>query len=54
MVSSIPGPYDEEVVDAFELGIKSTLLDGRARVNFSLFQNEYDDLQRTAHSAQRW
>lgn len=45
--SSTPGPYDEEVVDAFEIGIKSTLLDGKARVNFSAFDNEYDDLQRT-------
>ncbi len=42
-----PGPYDEEVVDAIEVGVKSTWLDGRARVNVSLFQNEYDDLQRT-------
>lgn len=45
--ASTPGPYDEEVVDAFEIGLKSTLLDGNARVNLSVFQNEYDDLQRT-------
>jgi len=45
--ASTPGPYDEEVVDAFEIGIKSTLLDGKARVNFSAFNNEFDDLQRT-------
>lgn len=44
---SSPGPYDEEVVDAFEMGVKTTWMDGRARVNFSIFQNEYDDLQRT-------
>ena len=44
---STPGPYDEEVVDAFEIGLKSTLLDGHARWNVSLFHNEYDDLQRT-------
>jgi len=44
---STPGPYNEEVVDAFEIGLKSTWLDNRARVNFSVFQNEYDDLQRT-------
>jgi iron complex outermembrane receptor protein len=45
--ASAPGPYNEEVVDALEIGVKSTLMDGKARVNFSLFQNEYDDLQRT-------
>ncbi|MCE2391546.1 MAG: TonB-dependent receptor [Proteobacteria bacterium] len=44
---SAPGPYDEEVVDAFEIGLKSTLLDGHARLNVSAFHNEYDDLQRT-------
>ena len=44
---STPGPYDEEVVDAFEIGLKSTLLDGHARFNVSLFHNDYDDLQRT-------
>lgn len=44
---STPGPYDEEVVDAFEIGLKSTLLDGHARLNVSLFHNDYDDLQRT-------
>jgi iron complex outermembrane receptor protein len=49
--SSTPGPYNEEVVDAFELGIKSTLLDGRLRANLSLFHNQYDDLQRTALNA---
>ncbi len=37
--------YDPEFVDAFELGMKSTLLDGRLRLNMSIFQNNYDDLQ---------
>ena len=42
-----PGPYDEEEVEAWEIGIKSTLLDGKARVNAAVFTNEYTDLQRT-------
>jgi iron complex outermembrane receptor protein len=42
-----PGPYDEEQVDAFEIGVKSDLLDGRMRVNAAIFHNEYSDLQRT-------
>lgn len=37
--------YDPESVDALELGIKATLLDGRLQLNSSLYQNEYDDLQ---------
>ncbi|MFV8819629.1 TonB-dependent receptor [Haliea sp. E17] len=42
-----PGPYDEEKVDAYEIGMKSDLWDGKARVNAAIFHNEYDDLQRT-------
>jgi iron complex outermembrane recepter protein len=37
--------YDPETVDAIELGIKTTMLDGRLQLNSSLYQNEYDDLQ---------
>jgi len=49
--TSTPGPYNEESVDAFELGIKSTFADGRVRFNASLFNNEFDDLQRTSLNA---
>lgn len=42
-----PGPYNEEQVDAFELGVKSDWLDGRLRLNGAIFRNEYEDLQRT-------
>ena len=49
--ASTPGPYDEEVVDAYEIGAKTTFFDRRARVNVALFQNEYSDLQRTALNA---
>jgi len=49
--SSTPGPYNEESVDAFEVGFKSTLGDGRVRLNGSIFNNEFDDLQRTSLNA---
>ncbi len=42
-----PGPYDEEKVKAYEMGFKSTALDGRLRANAAVFYNEYTDLQRT-------
>lgn len=42
-----PGPYDEEVVDALEAGVKTTLLDNRLRINAAVFRNAYEDLQRT-------
>lgn len=41
------GPFDEETVDAFELGSKLTFLDGAARLNAAIYYNEFDDLQRT-------
>jgi iron complex outermembrane receptor protein len=41
------GPYDPEVVDAFEFGIKSDFFDNRVRLNLALFWNDYEDLQRT-------
>lgn len=37
--------YDPEFVDAVELGLKSTLLDGRVQLNTSIYQNKYDNLQ---------
>lgn len=49
--NSTPGPYNEESVNAFELGVKSTLADGRVRLNASVFRNEFDDLQRTSLNA---
>jgi iron complex outermembrane receptor protein len=39
-----PG-YDQEEVEAWEIGMKSDFLDGRARLNIALFDNEYTDLQ---------
>jgi iron complex outermembrane receptor protein len=38
-------PFDEEKVTAYEVGTKSSLLDGRASLNFSAFYNDYKDYQ---------
>ena len=38
------GTYDERTVDAYEIGLKSTLLDGRLRLNIAGYYNEYEDL----------
>jgi iron complex outermembrane receptor protein len=37
--------YDPEFVDVFELGLKSTFLDGRVRLNAAAYRTLYDDLQ---------
>ena len=37
--------YDEEEVDGFEVGMKSTLLDGTLRFNATAYSYDYDDLQ---------
>jgi len=37
--------FDEEELDAFEVGFKSTLFDGLARVNGSIYYNDYEDFQ---------
>ncbi len=37
--------YDPEYVDAYELGVKSTMMDGRLRLNAATFYSEYEDLQ---------
>ena len=41
----IPANTVEEKVDAFELGIKSILLNGQMRLNTSIFYNKYTDMQ---------
>lgn len=40
-------PYEPEDITAYELGLKSDLLDGRARVNVDAFYYDYTDLQLT-------
>ena len=45
---ALPGQlesFDEEQVINYELGFKSTLMDGRLRLNGSFFYYQYDDLQ---------
>ena len=41
-------PVDPEISDTVELGIKTELLDGRVRLNASLFYSIYDDFQASA------
>lgn len=40
-------PFDAEEVLAYEIGYKGDLLDDHLRLNIALFQNDYQDLQRT-------
>ncbi|MEH6581852.1 MAG: TonB-dependent receptor [Halioglobus sp.] len=37
--------YEPEFVEVWELGFKSTLLDGRMRLNGAIFNTDYEDLQ---------
>jgi outer membrane receptor protein involved in Fe transport len=37
--------YSEELVDAYEIGVKSRLADGRVLLNAALFYNDYTDQQ---------
>ncbi|MGD9700731.1 TonB-dependent receptor [Acinetobacter sp.] len=38
-------PVDPEILDAYEIGFKSELMDGRVRLNGAAYYYEYDDLQ---------
>lgn len=38
-------PYDPEVLLSYEVGFKSTLMDGRARLNGAAYYYDYDDYQ---------
>lgn len=37
--------FDEEILDAWEIGLKSDWLDGQLRINAALFYYDYQDLQ---------
>lgn len=37
--------FEEETVDAYEVGVKTTTPDGRASVNVTLFKSNYDNFQ---------
>ena len=49
-VNPIEVPVDPEILDAFEVGVKSELFDRRLRLNGSAFYYKYDDIQVTAIS----
>ena len=38
-------PYDEEILTSFEAGTKLTLMDGRARMDASIYYYDYNDYQ---------
>ena len=40
-------PYDAETVNAYEIGLKSDVIEDRLRVNTSVYFNDFKDLQRT-------
>ncbi len=42
--ADVPGPFDEETVDSFEIGFKSEA--GWGRLNAAFFYNEIEDMQR--------
>ena len=42
--------FEDETVTAIELGTKSSLMDGRAELNATIFSNDYKDLQVTSFS----
>lgn len=44
--------YDPETVSTWEAGVKSQLLDDRVRLNFTVFDSEYEDMQLTVQSIQ--
>lgn len=41
-----PGPFDEETVNAFELGFKAQPGDGAARINAAVYYNDINNMQR--------
>jgi iron complex outermembrane receptor protein len=42
--------FDPEFVEAYEVGVKTTTLDNRLRMNFSVFTTSYTEMQQTATS----
>jgi len=52
--SSVPNtlqPFDQEVLDNYEVGYKSTAFDNRLQTNIAVFYGKYDDIQRGIQSA---
>ena len=46
-----PGPFDQEEVNSFEVGLKREMADGRGRFNAAVFRNTIDDMQREVNLA---
>lgn len=44
-------PYDPEIVDTYEIGFKSELMDNDVRLNGALFYSDYKDMQLTIQRA---
>lgn len=47
-VATVTEAFDPEFINAFEVGFKSDLMDGRLRFNGAAFYNDYDDKQEEA------
>ncbi|MFC1797240.1 TonB-dependent receptor [Pseudomonadota bacterium] len=41
----IPEEYEPDTIDNYEIGLKSTLADGKVTANFSLYRIEWDNIQ---------
>lgn len=46
-----PGPFDEEKVNAYELGFKAQPANGRATINAAVYVNDISDMQRELNLA---
>lgn len=44
-------PYDEEVLTAYELGLKARFLDNRVQTNIALFKNDIEDMQISSYDS---
>jgi iron complex outermembrane recepter protein len=47
-VADVTTPFDPEYINAYEVGFKSDLWGGRARLNLAFFYNDYEDKQEEA------
>jgi iron complex outermembrane receptor protein len=43
--ADVPPATNEEIVDTYEIGVKTDLMSGQLRVNATAFFNDYTDLQ---------
>jgi len=41
----LPGKFDPETVDSYEIGMKTTYLDGRGNFDITFFMYDYEDMQ---------